>query len=138
MDRLEKNKQIAQTMKETRNKRKSQDCKCFKFKIDKSNLSKSQANQLKMQFVDAKWIYNYLISQDNIYSFDYKNLFKITHKDKNRNDIETSIQYIGSSVKQAIIQDVINQIKGLSALKNKGHKVGRLKYKSEFNSIKLK
>ena len=31
-------------MKETRNKCKSQDCKCFKFKIDKSNLSKMQSN----------------------------------------------------------------------------------------------
>lgn len=138
MDRLEKNKQIAQTMKETYTKRKSQDCKCFKFKIDKSNLSKEQANQLKMQFVEAKWIYNYLINQDDIYSFDYKNLSKITHKDKNRNDIETSIQYIGSSVKQAIIQDIINQIKGLSVLKKKGHKVGKLKFKSEYNSINLK
>ena len=138
MDRLEKNKQIAQTMKETYTKRKSQDCKCFKFKIDKSNLSKEQANQLKMQFVEAKWIYNYLISQDDIFSFDYKNLSKITHKDKNRNDVETSIQYIGSSVKQAIIQDIINQIKGLSVLKKKGHKVGKLKFKSEYNSINLK
>lgn len=125
-------------MKETYNKRKSQDCKCFKFKIDKSNLSKTQANQLKMQFVEAKWIYNYLISQDDIYSFDYKNLSKITHKDKNRNDIETTIQYVGSSVKQSIIQDIINQIKGLSVLKKKGHKVGKLKFKSEYNSINLK
>ena len=138
MNRLEKNKNIANTIKKTHNKRKSQDCKCFKFKIDKSNLSKTQANQLKMQFVEAKWIYNYLISQDDIYSFDYKNLSKITHKDKNRNDIETIIQYVGSSVKQAIIQDVINQIKGLSALKKKGHKVGKLKFKSEYNSINLK
>ena len=39
-------------MKETRNKRKSQYCKCFKFKIDKSNLSKMQSNQLRIQFVD--------------------------------------------------------------------------------------
>ena len=54
MDILEKNKQIAQTMKETYAKRKSQVCKCLKFKIDKSNLSKEQANQLKMQFVEAK------------------------------------------------------------------------------------
>ena len=138
MDRLEKNKQIAQTMKETYTKRKSQDCKCFKFKIDKSNLSKTQVNQLKMQFVEAKWIYNYLISQDDIFSFDYKNLSKITHKDKNKNDIETIIQYVGSSVKQSIIQDIINQIKGLSALKKKGYKVGKLKFKSEYNSINLK
>ena len=74
----------------------------------------------------------------DIYHFDYKNLSKITHKDKNRNDIETTIQYVGSSVKQAIIQDIINQIKGLSVLKKKGHKVGKLKFKSEYNSINLK
>ena len=137
MDRLEKNKNIAQTMRETYAKRKSQICKCFKFKIDKSNLSKQQANQLKMMFVEAKWIYNYLLDKD-IYSFDYKDLSKITHKDKNRNDIETTISYVSSSVKQAIIQDVINQIKGLSVLKKKGYKVGKLKYKTEYNSINLR
>lgn len=95
MDRLEKNKQIAQAIKETRNKRKSQVCKCFKFKIDKSNLSKTQANQLKMQFVEAKWIYNYLISQDDIYSFDYKNLSKITHKDKNKKILKLQYNMLG-------------------------------------------
>ena len=137
MDRLEKNKNIAQTMKETYAKRKSQVCKCLKFKIDKSNLSKEQANQLKMQFVEAKWIYNYLLDKD-IYHFDYKNLSKVTHKDKYGNDIESNISYVGSSVKQAIIQDVINQIKGLSTLKKKGHKVGKIKYKTEYNSINLK
>lgn len=137
MDRLEKNKNIAQTMKETYAKRKSQVCKCLKFKIDKSNLSKEQANQLKMQFVEAKWIYNYLLDKD-IYHFDYKNLYKVMHKDKHGNDIESNISYVGSSVKQAIIQDIINQIKGLSTLKKKGHKVGKLKYKTEYNSINLK
>ena len=98
MDRLEKNKNIAQSMRETYTKRKSQICKRFKFKIDKSNLSKQQANHLKMMFVEAKWIYNYLLDKD-IYSFDYKDLSKITHKDKNRNDIETTISYVSSSVK---------------------------------------
>lgn len=93
MDRLEKNKNIAQTMKETYAKRKSQVCKCFKFKIDKSNLSKEQANQLKMQFVEAKWIYNYLLDKD-IYHFAYKNLSKMTHKDKHGNDIESNISYV--------------------------------------------
>lgn len=75
MDRLEKNKAIANTMRETYNKHKSQTCKCFKFKIDKSNLSKDQLTQIKMQFVEAKWIYNYLLDKD-IFHFDYKNLDK--------------------------------------------------------------
>ena len=43
-----------------------------------------------------------------------------------------------SSVKQELISQIINQIKGLSVRKKKGYKVGKLKFKSEFNSIKLK
>lgn len=138
MNRLEKNKNISNTMRETYAKRKFQTCKCFKFKVDKSNLSKIQAQQLKMQFVEAKWIYNYLLSQDNIYSFDYKNLTTITHKDKNKNDVITAISYLSSSLKQSLIKQIINQIKGLSILKKRGYTVGKLKFKSEFNSIDLK
>jgi len=137
MDRLEKNKTIAQTMRETYAKRKFQICKCFKFKVDKSNLSKHQAEQLKMQFVEAKWIYNYLLDKD-IYHFDYKELNTITHKDKNKNDVQVNISYISSALKQGIIKQIINQIKGLSKLKKKGYQVGKLKYKSEFNCIELK
>ena len=135
---LERNKLIRENGLKTRMKRAKQICKTFRFKIDYNNLNKQQKEYIKMLFVEAKWIYNYLISQDDIYSIDYKNLSRITHKDKNKNDIETTIQYVGSSVKQSIIQDVINQIKGLSILKKKGHKVGKLKFKSEYNSINLK
>ena len=137
MDRLEKNKNIAQTMRETYDKRKFQICKCFKFKVDKSNLSKHQVEQLKMQFVEAKWIYNYLLDKD-IYHFDYKELNTIIHKDKNKNDVQVNISYISSALKQGIIKQIINQIKGLSKLKKKGYQVGKLKYKSEFNCIELK
>jgi len=137
MDKLEKNKAIAASIKETYAKRKMQDCKCFKFKVDKSSLSREQSNQLKMQFVEAKWIYNYLLDKD-VYTFDYKNLDTIMRKDKHKNDVEVKIQYLKSSVKQSIIQDIINQIKGLSALKKNGFKVGKLKHKSEYKSINLK
>ena len=137
MDRLEKNKHIAQTMRETYDKRKSQICKCFKFKVDKSNLSKQQNEQIKMQFVEAKWIYNYLLDKD-VFNFDYKDLNTITHKDKYGNDIQVNISYVSSALKQGIIKQIVNQIKGLSVLKKKGYDVGKLKYKSEFNCIELK
>ena len=137
MNRLEKNKTIASTMRETYAKRKSQICKCFRFKIDMSNLSKQQREQIKMQFVEAKWIYNYLLDKD-VFNFDYKDLNQITHKDKYGNDIQTNISYISSALKQGIIRQIINQIKGLSKLKKNGYQVGKLKYKSEFNCIELK
>ena len=135
---LERNKLIANNGRQTRMKRAKQICKTFKFKIDWDNLNLVQKETLKMMFVEAKWIYNYLLSQDDIYSFDYKNINYITHKDKNKNNIPVNITYIKSSVKQELISQIINQIKGLSVLKKKGHKVGKLKFKSEFNSIKLK
>ena len=135
---LERNKLIGENGLKTRMKRAKQTCKTFRFKIDYDNLNQQQKEHIKMLFVEAKWIYNYLISQDDIYSFDYKNLDKITHKDKQKNDIVSDIKYVRSSVKQELISQIINQIKGLSKLKKKGHNVGKLKFKSEFNSIKLK
>ena len=135
---LKRNKLIADNGRQTRMKRAKQICKTFKFKIDWDNLNLVQKETLKMMFVEAKWIYNYLLSQDDIYSFNYKNINYITHKDKNKNDIPVNITYIKSSVKQELIAQIVNQIKGLSVLKKKGHKVGKLKFKSEFNSIKLK
>ena len=135
---LERNKLISNNGRQTRMKRSKQICKTFKFKIDWDNLNLNQKETLKMMFVEAKWIYNYILSQDDIYSFDYKNINSITHKDKNKNDIPVNITYIKSSVKQELIAQIVNQIKGLSVLKKKGNKVGKLKFKSEFNSIKLK
>lgn len=135
---LERNKLIGENGLKTRMKRAKQICKTFRFKIDYNNLNLQQKEYIKMLFVEAKWIYNYLISQDDIYSFDYKDLNQVTHKDKNGNDIVSDIQYVRSSVKQELISQIVNQIKGLSKLKKKGHKVGKLKFKSEFNSIKLK
>jgi len=135
---LERNKLIGENGLKTRMKRAKQICKTFKFKVDYINCSKEQKEYIKMLFVEAKWIYNYLISQDDIYSFNYKNLKQIIHKGKDKNDIISDIKYVKSSVKQELIAQIVNQIKGLSKLKKKGHKVGKLKFKSEFNSIKLK
>ena len=134
----ERNRLIGENGLRTRMKRAKQICKTFRFKIDYKNLNAEQKEYIKMMFVEAKWIYNYLISQDDIYSFNYKDLKQVIHKDKNRNDIISDIKYVRSSVKQELILQIINQIKTLSKLKKKGHKTGKLKFKSEFNSIKLK
>ena len=135
---LERNKLIGENGFKTRMKRAKQICKTFRFKIDYNNLNKQQKEYIKMLFVEAKWIYNYLISKDDIYSFNYKDLNQVTHKDKNKNDIVSDIQYVKSGIKQELITQIVNQITVLSKLKKKGYKVGKLRFKSEFNSIKLK
>ena len=100
---LERNKLIGENGKHTRDKRKAQICKTVRFKIDWNRLNKRQKECLKMMFVEAKWIYNYIISQEDIKSIDYKTLSTIIRKDKDKNDISTQIKYLGSSVKQELI-----------------------------------
>lgn len=140
-----RNNAIRDAIIATRNKRKSQVCKTFKFKIDYNHLNLQQKESLKMMFVEAKWIYNYLLSlsqQNDDFKFEvktlYKQLNKVQHYNKDKELITSDIIYLKSSIKQQLIQQIINQLKGLSALKNKRHKIGKLKFKSEFNSINLK
>ena len=61
-ERLLKNKQISISKQETLKKRQNQVCKTFTVKVSKNHLSKLQKEQLKMIFVEAKWIYNDMIN----------------------------------------------------------------------------
>jgi putative transposase len=141
-ERLLKNKQISISKQETLKKRQNQVCKTFTVKVSKNHLSKLQKEQLKMIFVEAKWIYNDMINwsskEDNkIWNYDSK-IKKIVHKNKNFENVESELKYIGSSMKQWIVQNAVSNIKTLSTLKKKGNKVGKLKFKKEINCIGLK
>ena len=139
MNRLDKNKIISNAIKATRLKRKSQACKVFKFKVNRSALSKEQKNSLKMFFVETKRVYNYIIGNKlDPYSINYKNLKEITYLDKDKNQIDYKIQYIGSSVISDTITLIKDSIKGLSSRKKNGNKIGSLRFKSECNSIRLR
>ena len=87
---VSKNQNIKKTMKETMTRRTSQSCAVYKVKIDESNLSKKQKEQLKMIFVEAKWFYNNILSwseNHDINDFDTKiKKVNILNKDK---EIET-------------------------------------------------
>ena len=73
MDQLLKNKIISEKRKATALKHRSQICKTFKFKVDKSSLSCSQKETLKMFFVEAKRVYNYILgSKTDPFSLSYK------------------------------------------------------------------
>lgn len=142
-ERLNKNQSIRESNAKTRLKRKSQICKTFKFKINKTHLTKSQSEALKMYFVETKRIYNYLIGKMNnneidIFNYDYRNLKTITYLDKDRNEIIYNIQHIGSSTMQDTVRLIKESITGLSVSKKNGNKVGSLRFKSECNSIRFK
>ena len=138
-ERLAKNEKIREKGKETRLKRKNQVCRVFRLKIDFSHLSKKQKTFLKMLFVEAKWLHNDVLTfaKDNdINNYDYK--IKNVHVlDKDRKPVTHNIEYLGSQLKQAVIQEIKFNIKSLSALKNNNRKIGQLKYKSDYSSINL-
>lgn len=91
----EKNKKIGASRTATRLKRQSQICKVFKFKVNKASLNKTQAESLKMFFIEAKWIFNYIIGQKlDVFNLDYKTLNNITKKDKHNNDVQVTIQHL--------------------------------------------
>ena len=140
---MDKNKQIAETMRMTYERRSHQDCHVLELKVNKQHLNKQQQETLKMLFVEAKWCYNYILNKMEDISFDIntfkgKQLSDITHKDKNMNDVSVHLNYITSSIKDSLVDRIKSQLKTLSTLKKKGKKVGKLQYKSEYNSLGLK
>ena len=134
-ERLNKNEAIKIAIKATHAKRKKQTCSVYKVKIQKSKLSKKQEEELKMLFVEAKWVYNDALND----VFNY-NISSKTVNVKNKDGIlETrDLKYVGSQMKQSIITNMKSSVKTLSTLKKNGNKVGKLRYISDYKSIDLK
>lgn len=139
---MSKSYKIKESLKITRQKRKTQDCGVFEIKINKSKLSAEKLKKINDLFIQSKWIYNYLLSQEKDIRFDskmkYIDVLVFNHENLKCDKIETRQLTIGSQIKQSICERFIKNITSLSKLKEKGFKIGKLKFKSEVNSIPLK
>lgn len=139
---ITKNKNIASSMAATMAKRKGQQCRVYKVKIDESRLSAKQKEQLKMLFVEAKWLYNdclnWLDENEGKYASDYIISKQITKLDKDGNREQVELDYLGSQMRQSVIADLQRNIKVLAKLKQNGYKVGKLNYRKEYKSVNLK
>jgi len=142
---LEKNAKIKATLSRTRERRKDQVCRVFTVKIQKNKLSEKQKEQLKMLFVEAKWIKNHYLSymQDNDVSvFDCKPMYskdQVNVKTKDGTVETRTLKFIGSQQ----IQDVLETMKSntrtiMSLTKNKKQKFGHLKFCTDYKAIGLK
>ncbi|MEQ8224284.1 MAG: transposase [Candidatus Eremiobacterota bacterium] len=132
----EKKNKIKQTMAETKEKRACQVCKVFPLKVVISHLNKSEQEILKMFFVEAKWLYNHILSTGKPFEYDYKNK-KVVVLNKDRESEERTLKYLPAKNRQDVLKTLQCNIRGLSARKKKGGHVGKLRYKSEYNSIEL-
>lgn len=132
---LTKNEKIKQKILETKQRRLTQRCYCFEFKINTGKLTKREFEQLKFTFVQCRWLYNYLLNLDDINKFDTKT--RVIHSlDKDGNKISRTLTLPAKMI-QSVYQILKQNIISLSRSKKKGNRVGRLKFKSEYNTIDL-
>lgn len=127
---------IKKSLTETRQKRKLQVCKVIDLKVNTKKLNKKTLNELNMYFIEAKWFYNYILSQDDPYNFNYQTSI-IKKMNKNNELVDVELQYLPQRLKQTTLRILQQNIHSLSARKQRGYKTGKLKFKSEFNSIEL-
>jgi len=131
---MTKAERIKQTIKETRERRKNLSPVVYQLKIQ--NLSKTKEEKLNRIFLEAKWLYNWIISNINRVNISTKEIKEVEVKvgDKLEN---RELKYLGAQMKQAIQERIKDNLKALKTLKEKGYKVGRLKFKKSVSSIKM-
>ena len=137
---VSKNDMIASTMRATYEKRRSQECRVFKVKIQRSSLSRSQMDQFQMLFIEAKWCYNSMIAfmKDNDIS-DYDTKAKtVVHKDKDGKDVTSEYGQLPVSIRQTIQARIKSSLKTLATRKKRGFKVGALGFTSHVGSLEYK
>jgi putative transposase len=129
---------IKASLKITKAKRKTQTCRVYELKLDQSHLNQETQKHLNRLFLEAKWFYNHILAQDDVFNLDFddkikevpvmvKDVFEIRYLD-----------CLSSHMKQSLIQRTQDNITELHERKEKGYKVGKLKYKSLVQSIPLK
>ena len=109
---LTKNEQIAETMRMTYERRRHQTCRVIELKVNRNRLNKEQKETMKMMFVEAKWCFNYILDkmdskEIDVFDLDPKSLVNITHKDKDKNDVDVTLRYLKSSLKVAVVDGIM-------------------------------
>lgn len=134
--RSNKNKQIAQTLKNTRTRRKQLEVKTYELKIDASKLSEYQENTIKQMCLEYKWVYNdavsHLKANNTLKEYDTKLKTVNVKLGKDSNEYDTrSLSTLPASMKQLAKAQIIDSLKGLKTLKSKGRKVGSIEYRKQ-------
>ena len=131
----EKNLKIKENGKATREKRSQMDCRVFSVKVQENKLSKAKLEKLYRCFLEAKWLYNAVLSSVEVFPRSGIKTISVKVKDSFE---EREIKCLSSQMKQDVVDSVKQNAFNLSKAKKAGLKVGRLQYKHECNEINLK
>jgi len=135
---LEKRQKIKESLKKTKEKRENQIPKVYQLKISYSNLNKEQKQWLNRVFLEAKWLYNYTVADiDNRLNSQTEKAKQVEIKTPQGLEAR-EINCLSSQMKQGILDRIKKNLSDLSKAKQKGIKVGKLKFKSQIKSIPLK
>ena len=137
-----KNKKTAQTRQETAKRRQLQAAKTYQLKIVSNKLTAKQKVALDQVFLQAKWYTNDVInhmetSKLSEYASSTKEVSVRLGSESDEYETRKLTQ-LSAQVKQAIISRIGDSLSALKTLKNKGRRVGRLRYTKEVNSLPLK
>lgn len=99
--------------------------------------NKYQQKQLNQYFYEAKVLYNYLLNCSNIFAVHACKIKHVWKLDKDQNKVYITLESLPSKLKQNVHRKILDSIKSLSASKIFGNQVGRLKFKSEINTIEV-
>jgi putative transposase len=132
---VDKAEKIKKALQETKERRKGQKPVVFQLKLQ--NLSKKKEENLRRAFLEAKWLYNWLVSDTQRLHLPANKVREVEVKVKDGFE-SRELLLLGSQVKQEIADRLRDNLKALARLKEKGHKVGALGYKPFVNSIPLK
>lgn len=117
-------------------RRRTQICKSYVLKIDKSHLSATTREPLRRLFLEAKWFYNHILAQGDLWNASYK-IRRVLVKVKDGSTEERELKYLSSQMRQEIIGRARDNIRSLSRLKQNGYRVGSLKFVARIASIPL-
>jgi len=132
---ISKAEKIKSTLQETKERRKTQRATVYQLKLQ--NLSQHKEGLLSRAFAEAKWLYNWLVSDTERLSLAVNKIDAVDVK-VSKTFKERVLTVLGSQVKQEIADRLRDNLRALGKLKKNGHKVGALKPKKFINSIPLK
>jgi len=130
-----KAEKIKSTLQETKERRKTQRVVVYQLKLQ--NLSQHKEDLLSRAFAEAKWLYNWLVSDTERLTLAV-NKINVVEVKVGKTFEERVLTVLGSQVKQEIADRLRDNLRALGKLKKNGHKVGALKPKKFINSIPLK
>ena len=137
--RLEKNRRIAQSRKETRERRKNKDILVRTVKIQRNKLSRAQLEALERLFLEGKWFYNTALAHSQFDEEFRRSLNNTVEVKLPTGEIERrQLTVLGGQMQQSILARMRDNLKGLKVLKHHGRKIGGLRFISEMTSIPLR